>query len=135
MNDEFVSVVSFMNSSKNFIEKFVQLFQNSTIIHENFVIFSMHHLLSHQPSQSNLIAFPFSHSLPSAVKPLRVKIVTPNELLNAKQAVPIRCNVWGSFPAAKIVWLLDGEPLRSADITVHSENNVSMLGPQEPTNK
>ncbi|XP_062703212.1 uncharacterized protein LOC109406630 isoform X3 [Aedes albopictus] len=57
------------------------------------------------------------------LKPLRVKIVTPNELLNAKQAVPIRCNVWGSFPAAKIVWLLDGEPLRSADITVHSENN------------
>ncbi|XP_062557837.1 hemicentin-1 isoform X2 [Armigeres subalbatus] len=57
------------------------------------------------------------------LKPLRVKIVTPNELLNAKQAVPIRCNVWGSFPAAKIVWLLDGEPLRSADITVHSDNN------------
>ncbi|XP_065081629.1 neural cell adhesion molecule 2 isoform X2 [Ochlerotatus camptorhynchus] len=57
------------------------------------------------------------------LKPLRVKIVTPNELLTAGRPVPIRCEAWGSFPAAKIVWLLDGEPLRSADITVHSDNN------------
>ncbi|XP_038106447.1 hemicentin-2 isoform X3 [Culex quinquefasciatus] len=61
------------------------------------------------------------------LKPLRAKIVTPNELLTAGRPIPIRCESWGSFPAAKIVWLLDGEPLRSADITVHSDNNDANL--------
>ncbi|XP_055618314.1 hemicentin-2 isoform X2 [Toxorhynchites rutilus septentrionalis] len=61
------------------------------------------------------------------LKPLRVKIVTPNELLTAGRPIPIRCESWGSYPAAKITWLLDGEPLRSADITVHSDNNDANL--------
>uniref|UniRef100_A0A182SJ60 Ig-like domain-containing protein n=1 Tax=Anopheles maculatus TaxID=74869 RepID=A0A182SJ60_9DIPT len=61
------------------------------------------------------------------LKPLRVKIISPNELLTAGRPVPIRCEAWGSFPAAKIVWLLDGEPLRSADITVHTDTNDSNL--------
>ncbi|XP_058811961.1 uncharacterized protein LOC131676713 isoform X3 [Topomyia yanbarensis] len=61
------------------------------------------------------------------LKPLRVKIVTPNELLTAGRPIPIRCESWGSFPAAKVVWLLDGEPLRSADITVHSDGNDANL--------
>ncbi|XP_058056179.1 hemicentin-1 [Anopheles bellator] len=61
------------------------------------------------------------------LKPLRVKIVSPNELLTAGRPVPIRCEAWGSFPAAKIVWLLDGEPLRSADITVHTDSNDANL--------
>ena len=64
--------------------------------------------------------------LSETVKPLRVKIISPNELLTAGRPVPIRCEAWGSFPAAKIVWLLDGEPLRSADITVHTDSNVSL---------
>ncbi|XP_035795445.1 hemicentin-2-like isoform X2 [Anopheles albimanus] len=61
------------------------------------------------------------------LKPLRVKIVSANELLTAGRPVPIRCEAWGSFPAAKIVWLLDGEPLRSADTTVHTEGNDANL--------
>uniref|UniRef100_A0A4Y0B5I7 Ig-like domain-containing protein n=1 Tax=Anopheles funestus TaxID=62324 RepID=A0A4Y0B5I7_ANOFN len=61
------------------------------------------------------------------LKPLRVKIISPNELLTAGRPVPIRCEAWGSFPAAKIVWLLDGEPLRSGDITVHTDSNDSNL--------
>lgn len=52
------------------------------------------------------------------MKPLKVKIVTPNELLTAGRPVPLRCETWGSHPPAKIVWLLDGEPIRSADVTV-----------------
>ncbi|XP_049532118.1 hemicentin-2 isoform X2 [Anopheles darlingi] len=61
------------------------------------------------------------------LKPLRVKIVSANELLTAGRPVPIRCEAWGSFPAAKIVWLLDGEPLRSADTTVHTDGNDANL--------
>uniref|UniRef100_A0AAG5CS19 Ig-like domain-containing protein n=1 Tax=Anopheles atroparvus TaxID=41427 RepID=A0AAG5CS19_ANOAO len=61
------------------------------------------------------------------LKPLRVKIVSPNELLTAGRPIPMRCEAWGSYPAAKVVWLLDGEPLRSADITVHTDGNDSNL--------
>lgn len=59
------------------------------------------------------------------VKPVKVKIVSPNELLTAGSSVPLRCETWGSYPPAKITWLLDGEPIRSADITVHSDRDVS----------
>jgi len=59
------------------------------------------------------------------VKPVRVKIATPNELLTAGQPMPIRCESWGSYPAAKITWLLDGEPIRNAEVTVHSDKEVS----------
>ncbi|KAI8044329.1 hypothetical protein M5D96_000483, partial [Drosophila gunungcola] len=55
------------------------------------------------------------------LKPVRVKIATPNELLTAGHPVPIRCESWGSYPAAKITWLLDGEPIRNAEVTVHSD--------------
>ncbi|KRK04311.1 uncharacterized protein Dyak_GE10563, isoform C [Drosophila yakuba] len=55
------------------------------------------------------------------LKPVRVKIATPNELLTAGQPMPIRCESWGSYPAAKITWLLDGEPIRNAEVTVHSD--------------
>lgn len=47
-----------------------------------------------------------------------MKIVTPNDLLTAGHPVPLRCDAWGSYPPAKIVWLLDGEPIRSSgDVT------------------
>ncbi|XP_017041692.1 nephrin isoform X3 [Drosophila ficusphila] len=55
------------------------------------------------------------------LKPVRVKIATPNELLTAGHPVPIRCESWGSYPAAKITWLLDGEPIRNAEVIVHSD--------------
>lgn len=61
------------------------------------------------------------------MKPIKVKIVTPNELLTAGRPTPIRCETWGSFPAAKVTWLLDGEPLRQADVTVNSEGVDSNL--------
>uniref|UniRef100_A0A1B0BBE0 Ig-like domain-containing protein n=1 Tax=Glossina palpalis gambiensis TaxID=67801 RepID=A0A1B0BBE0_9MUSC len=55
------------------------------------------------------------------VMPVQVKIVTPNELLTAGHPTPLRCESWGSYPAAKITWLLDGEPIRNAEITSHSD--------------
>lgn len=33
----------------------------------------------------------------------------------------MRCETWGSYPAAKVIWLLDGEPIRNADVTVNSD--------------
>jgi hypothetical protein len=57
------------------------------------------------------------------VKPIKVKIVTPNELLTAGRPIPIRCETWGSFPPAKVTWLLDGEPIRQGEVT---ENHAGM---------
>ncbi|CAD6993844.1 unnamed protein product [Ceratitis capitata] len=59
------------------------------------------------------------------LKPVRVKILTANDLLTAGQPVPLRCDSWGSYPAAKITWLLDGEPIRNAEVTVHSDREDS----------
>lgn len=61
------------------------------------------------------------------MKPIRVKIVTPNELLTAGRPTPIRCETWGSYPPAKVTWLLDGEPIRQGDVTVSSEGVDSNL--------
>lgn len=58
-----------------------------------------------------------------AVKPIKIKIVSANDLLIAGKSVPLRCETWGSFPSAKVTWLLDGEPIRNADITAHSDNS------------
>lgn len=33
----------------------------------------------------------------------------------------MRCETWGSYPSAKVTWLLDGEPIRNADVTVNSD--------------
>ncbi|XP_032596074.1 nephrin isoform X2 [Drosophila grimshawi] len=55
------------------------------------------------------------------LKPVRVKIITPNDLLTAGHPIAIRCESWGSYPAAKISWLLDGEPIRNAEVTVHND--------------
>ncbi|KAI8130741.1 Synaptogenesis protein syg-2 [Lucilia cuprina] len=61
------------------------------------------------------------------LKPVRVKIITPNDLLTAGHPVPLRCESWGSYPAAKITWLLDGEPIRNAEVTVHSDREDSNI--------
>ncbi|XP_055679203.1 hemicentin-1 isoform X3 [Lutzomyia longipalpis] len=57
------------------------------------------------------------------LKPLAVKIVTANELLRAGQTIPLRCEAWGSHPPAKIVWLLDGEPIRNPNLTICSDRD------------
>ncbi|KAG4079950.1 hypothetical protein HA402_006262 [Bradysia odoriphaga] len=57
------------------------------------------------------------------LKPIKIKIVSANDLLIAGKSVPLRCETWGSFPPAKVTWLLDGEPIRNADVTAHSDNS------------
>lgn len=64
---------------------------------------------------------------PPLVKPIKVKIVTPNELLTAGRPTPIRCETWGSYPPAKVMWLMDGEAIRQGDITVNSEGAEANL--------
>lgn len=64
------------------------------------------------------------------MKPLKVKIVTPNDLLTAGLPVPLRCDAWGSYPPAKIQWLLDGEPIRNAEVTTSSTGSVGGTGSQ-----
>ncbi|CAO1422538.1 unnamed protein product [Diamesa serratosioi] len=55
------------------------------------------------------------------LKPIKVKIVTPNELLTAGRPTPIRCETWGSYPPAKVIWLIDGEPIRNSDVTANTD--------------
>lgn len=55
------------------------------------------------------------------VKPLKVEIVTPNEILSTGRVAFIKCETWGSHPAAKVIWLLDGETIRQADIATTSD--------------
>lgn len=57
------------------------------------------------------------------MKPIRVKIVSPNDLLVAGRPMAITCEAWGSFPPAKITWLLDGEPIRNSDVSTHNDNS------------
>ncbi|CAD7085072.1 unnamed protein product [Hermetia illucens] len=61
------------------------------------------------------------------LKPLRAKIVTANDLLTAGQAVPVRCETWGSYPPAKVLWLLDGEAVRNPDVTVYTNKEDSNI--------
>lgn len=61
------------------------------------------------------------------VKPLHTKIVSANDLLIAGKSVPLRCETWGSYPPAKVNWLLDGEPLRNSDITAHTDVNSNTV--------
>lgn len=52
------------------------------------------------------------------VKPAKVKIVTPNNLLSSHGSHNFRCETSGSYPSAKLSWLLDGKPIRDAVVTV-----------------
>jgi len=58
---------------------------------------------------------------------MRVKITTPNELLTAGRSVKIHCETWGSFPQAKITWLIDGEPIRTTEITLNNDKDVRIF--------
>ncbi|CAH1982428.1 unnamed protein product [Acanthoscelides obtectus] len=52
-----------------------------------------------------------------SVKPNKVKIVTPNDLLSTRKSQTVRCETSGSYPPAKLTWLLDGKAIRNAVIT------------------
>ncbi|KAF4521870.1 hypothetical protein B566_EDAN003746 [Ephemera danica] len=46
----------------------------------------------------------------------------------------MRCEAWGSVPAPRITWLLDGEPLRLADTVVtHGSNSSWSALTMQPT--
>ncbi|XP_059219571.1 uncharacterized protein LOC106083864 isoform X3 [Stomoxys calcitrans] len=62
-------------------------------------------------------------SLQVYLKPLKVKIITPNDLLTAGHPVPLRCESVGSHPPAKITWLMDGEPIRNPEVIVREDAN------------
>ncbi|XP_065167789.1 B-cell receptor CD22 [Atheta coriaria] len=51
------------------------------------------------------------------LKPNKVKIVTPNELLSSSKVETVRCETSGSYPPAKISWSLDGKPIRNQVLT------------------
>jgi hypothetical protein len=59
------------------------------------------------------------------VKPLKVEIVTPNDILSTGRVAFVKCETWGSHPAAKIQWFLDGETIRQADITTNTDMSTS----------
>lgn len=51
------------------------------------------------------------------LKPNKVKIVSPNELLSCSKAQTVRCETSGSYPPAKIIWTLQAKPMRNAVLT------------------
>ncbi|KAF7281767.1 hypothetical protein GWI33_004282 [Rhynchophorus ferrugineus] len=60
------------------------------------------------------------------LKPSKVKIVTPNDLLSSSKTRDIRCETSGSVPPAKLTWMLDGKPIRNAVVT--EEETSSFTG-------
>uniref|UniRef100_A0A1B6C275 Uncharacterized protein n=1 Tax=Clastoptera arizonana TaxID=38151 RepID=A0A1B6C275_9HEMI len=72
------------------------------------------------------------------LKPVTVKIVTPNEMLSAGKSRQLMCESTGSFPPAKVTWLLDGEPLKHAAIMSQDDENSTrstlILRPDEEDN-
>ncbi|XP_060524605.1 hemicentin-1 isoform X2 [Cylas formicarius] len=60
------------------------------------------------------------------LKPNKVKIVTPNDLLSISKSQTVRCETSGSYPPAKLIWVLDGKPIRNAVVTV--EETTSFTG-------
>ncbi|XP_026468220.1 hemicentin-2-like, partial [Ctenocephalides felis] len=59
------------------------------------------------------------------LKPLKVKIVSGDELLSAGTTQHIRCESWGSVPPAKITWLLNSEPVQSTSSTISPYDSVT----------
>ncbi|KAG5886152.1 hypothetical protein JTB14_018530 [Gonioctena quinquepunctata] len=68
---------------------------------------------------SSDVAGYISREVPVTVflKPNKVKIVSPNDLLSVRKSQNIRCETSGSHPPAKLTWLLDGRAIRNADVT------------------
>lgn len=55
-----------------------------------------------------------------SVKPKEVKMTVLSENLSAGRPQQHQCDTWGSIPPAKITWLLEGETIRTAAISVFS---------------
>ncbi|KAF5299763.1 hypothetical protein FQA39_LY11433 [Lamprigera yunnana] len=51
------------------------------------------------------------------LKPSKVKIVSPNNLLSVNKVHTIRCETSGSFPPAKLSWYLGNRAIKSASLT------------------
>ncbi|XP_044746121.1 hemicentin-1 [Coccinella septempunctata] len=51
------------------------------------------------------------------LKPNKVKIVTPNELMSNRKSQNIKCETSGSYPPAKLTWLLDGKSIKQSIVT------------------
>ncbi|XP_031352494.1 hemicentin-2 isoform X2 [Photinus pyralis] len=56
-------------------------------------------------------------SLKVYLKPNKVKIVSPNDLLSVNKVHTIRCETSGSSPPAKLSWFLGGKPIKSSTLT------------------
>lgn len=54
----------------------------------------------------------------ATVMPQKVKILTANELLSTRIPQLLRCETSGSYPPAKIMWLLGNKAIRDASVTV-----------------
>ncbi|XP_072390735.1 neural cell adhesion molecule 1 isoform X2 [Diabrotica undecimpunctata] len=69
-----------------------------------------------------------SREIPVTVflKPNKVKIVSPNDLLSISKSQNVRCETSGSYPPAKLTWLLDGRAIRNAVVT--EEETESFTG-------
>lgn len=52
---------------------------------------------------------------------MKVEIVTPNDILSTGRVAFLKCETWGSHPAAKIQWFLDNEAIRQADIITNTD--------------
>lgn len=61
------------------------------------------------------------------MKPLFVKILSPNGIMSSGKPRALRCETLGSHPAARLSWLLDGEVIRSQPITVSFNYKFSNL--------
>ncbi|XP_065205997.1 hemicentin-1-like isoform X2 [Planococcus citri] len=60
------------------------------------------------------------------VKPLAVLMLNGNNILKDGESFSFLCECFGSNPLASISWLLDGEPIRSAAITLmHTKNKTT----------
>ncbi|XP_045461222.1 hemicentin-1 isoform X1 [Harmonia axyridis] len=51
------------------------------------------------------------------LKPNKVKIVSPNELMSNRKSQNIKCETSGSYPPAKLTWLLDGKSIKQSIVT------------------
>ncbi|RWS02857.1 hemicentin-1-like protein, partial [Dinothrombium tinctorium] len=80
-------------------------------------------ILTCQASDNHHSSLPISTSLriDMNLKPKGVKIVTPNTTLKANKKIDALCTSWGSQPAAKITWILDGKEITKTRL-VHSED-------------
>ncbi|XP_019764503.2 hemicentin-2 [Dendroctonus ponderosae] len=59
------------------------------------------------------------------LKPNKVKIVTPNNLSSGISQT-IRCETSGSYPPAKLTWLLDGKAIRNSVVTEEETNSFTV---------